>query len=390
MSPDLLDPPAPALSTRELARRGAHLRAEVEHGVPARRRPLRTAVVAVAVLAVVGTLAAVLPTRLGHDRISLVSQALAAIGDRPTIHVVFDLGRTASLVDLRTGAVRSVDARIEIWSDPKLGTVFSQTLDGRVTERYGPRMPGSDNVSADLRAFVNGYRAQLRTGSYHTVGHGTVSGQPVEWVAGAPTYTSTGEKVVQEIAISRTSFKPIALRSRIGGVLEPATLRVLVAETLPRDPTLISHRRTIGGSSTAFPNGGHGIATTLAAARAAMNPDPVVPPLRLGGLERSWIGEPSLLVMPANSYRDQVVGVTFYYGRLYERVPAYTGDYVAITEVSDSRTAAKLWGSGLFRTGEVVVRRATGTLTTHGVYVYVQASSRARVIAAARALARAG
>ena len=402
MSPDLLDPPAPALSQHELARRRAHLRDEIRRaGAPPTRTPgPRPLAVAISLAAVVAVLAAVLPGELGRSRMTVVSQALAAIGKGPTIHVVFDYGRKPLVVDLRTGNTRLADARVEIWADPKLGSTYTQTLDGRVTEQYGPRTPGSSEVAAQLRAFVDGYRAQLRHGSYHAVGRGTVAGQPVAWIAGKPTVYADGTTQVEEIAISRTTFKPVALRWRVDGKLAPGSdAHVLVADTIPRDPRLFAHRHTIGGGYDALPLEGHGISTTTKAAKAAMNPDPVVPPTRIAGLRRTWIGEPALLLEPANSYRDQVVGVTYYYGPLDQwGLPAHTSPttharpFVAITEVADAHAAHTLWGPGLFRKGEIVFLPPTpsgrATLRTHGLYVLIQASTRASLIAAARALAR--
>src|SRR5665213_702745 len=56
-------------------------------------------------------------------RKSVLSQAAAAIGDRPVTHVVIEFGIGDALVDLRTGRRSPVEGRMQIWYDPRRGVL---------------------------------------------------------------------------------------------------------------------------------------------------------------------------------------------------------------------------------------------------------------------------
>ena len=322
---------------------------------------------------------------------TLVDEAIAAIDTGPTIHVVVDEGPGAQLVDLRTGKTRVLRSGAEVWSDPKLGTVWVSTLDGKRTQRFVVPPAQNAPVFAWWRPVVAGYRAQLRSGAYHLVGTGQIAGQPVDWIAGKPTSGAPGNGVT-EIAISRATYKPLYWRERSNGTIKPGSgVRVLTVETLPRQPALFAHRTApFGPGLQGFT--GNGVRTTLRAARAAMNPDPAVPPAEIANLRRTWVGLPNYLAPPYNSYRDQIGGVTLYYGRLDQYGdPAHQGSYISITEFPHRNVVVTFNGVSLFRQDAAIVTQQSNTIATmktHGLYVIIQAGSRAEALAAARALAR--
>ncbi len=407
MNIDLLDPPAPTMPERELARRRTHLLREIERA-PA-TQPFRTrgarfgamgrkAVLAVAVVALIAVLAAVLPGRLGQTRMTLVDQAIAAIGSGRMIHVVLDDGLTTQRVDLRTGTTTLLRSGTEVWSDPKLGTLWISTLDGKPTQKIVA--PPSRNAEAFTwwRPYVSGYRNQLRAGDFHLVGTGQIGGHTVDWIASKPFSMVDGKtgvfsEVVTEIAISRTTYKPLYFRQRINGVLDRSSgVRVTTAETLPPRPALFAHRTIPFGPGLRVSSGpGTGIPTTLRDARAAMNPDPVVPSSAIAGLHRTWVGLPDYLAPPYNSYRDQIGGVQLYYGLLDSTGhPTYKGSFISITEFPHRNAVVTFNGTSLFRNDVAIVSAHTDTIATtktHGVYVIIEAGSRAEALAAARALA---
>lgn len=277
---------------------------------------------------------------------TLVAQALAAIGTRPTIHVVLAYRGGPQLVDLKTGRTSTMAARVEVWADPKLGALMIWSLDGRMIKQYRTRTSRVARPLAMWRGFVSGYRAQLRNGSYHVIGHGTLDGQPVEWIAGPPTSIPIQGTETEEVAISLATHKPLLVRWRRNGHVIPNTsARILAAETLPRGAALFAHHPTVSSGYTVLPNSGTGLRTTLRRARATMNPDPIIPPLRIANLNRAWVGEPEMLIAPGNSYRDRVPGVTFYYGHLDQYgLSSYRGSFIAITEVADPGYAHALQG----------------------------------------------
>jgi hypothetical protein len=382
------DPPAVVLPAHELERRRAHLVAETGRDRRRRLVPL------VAVVAVLVALAVTLPGRLTPTRLTLVDQALAAFGNGSTIHVVIERPDAARLLDLRTGRTSALSSRDEFWTDPRLGSVYTVTLGGVLTQRLAaPRVTWAD-AARQWRPFVQGYRRQLERGAYHVVGSGRIDGKPVTWIAARQ---GRGD-VVQEIAISTATYKPLYVRNRIGGRVAPGSgARVVAAETMAARPSLFARRATTpmgNGGWTGFPDSHTGIPTTIAAARASMSPDPLVTGTRVAGLRRTWIGLPDYLLPGSHSYRGQVNGLSLYYGKLDAYgYPEYAGTFVSINEITSARAARLMLGPGYFRAGKAILASAPfgaamASLQTHGLYVIVTASSRAKAIAAVRALSR--
>jgi hypothetical protein len=383
MTPDLLDPPALSFPGRELERRRAHLRDEVSR---ARRRSLLPAAAVIAGLIV---LAVTLPGRVAPTRMTLVDQALAAFGRGSTIHVVLEQPDAARLLDLRTGRSRPLSNRMEFWSDPKLGSVFTRELGGVPTQRLASSRISWAEAAAEWRPFVAGYRRRLERGSYHVVSRGRLGGTPIIWIASS----SLADGRAQEIAISKITYRPLYVRTLIGGRVEPGSgARVVVAETTPPHPAAFARSSPMGnGGWTGTTNGHTGIPTTIASARAAMNPDPIVTGSRVAGLGRTWIGLPDSLLPGATSYRGQVNGLSLYYGKLDDYgYPAYAGSFVSINEITSARAARLMLGPGYFRAGKAVIvpRAAMAALHVRGLYVIITASSAARATASVRAVTR--
>jgi hypothetical protein len=367
----MTQPPAATFPAHELERRRAHLLAEIRR---ARRR--RVAPLA-ALVAVLVALAVSLPGQLAPTRMTLVDQALAALGRGSTIHVVLEMPNAAELLDLRTGQTRALARRAEFWTDPKLGSVYRIELGGVLTQQLAAS-PASWTDAAN-----------------HVVGHGRIQGTPVAWIASSP----SADGRAQEIAISTTTYRPLFLRTVIGGRVEPgSSARVVLAETTAPRPAVFARAATTAlgnGGWTHEPNGHTGIPTTLAAARASMTPHPVVTGPRLAGLRRTWLGLPDYLLPGSSSDRGQVNGLSLYYGKLDDYGdPTYAGAFVSINEITSSRAARLMLGPGYFRVGKAVVAPARGggpalaAQHVHGLYVIVEASSAAKAIAAARALSR--
>lgn len=383
MTADLFDPPELRLADDVLDRRRAHLLAELAPAPTPWRWRLLAPVAAVAVVVA----AALLVVRPAPTRLTLVDQALAAIGSGPTVHVVLEVPNAAQLLDVKTGRARSLSAREEFWADPKLGAVYVQTLGGRVTQRFAaPRRSWNDAVAA-WRPFVTGYQKQLKQGTFHVISGGRVDGRAVEWI---------GDGKGEQIAISKTTYRPLAVRYLKNGRVVPAlAARVVLAETLARKPSLFAKATPQGlGGQTSFPGASTGIRTSIAAARAAMSPGPLIPKATIGTLHRTWIGLPDYLRPPASSYKDEVNGLTLYYGPLDAYGdPRWLGRYVAINELPSRHDADVIWGEAFFRTGVALLmtpgstRETTATIELKGLYVAIQASDRGAAVAAVRALA---
>jgi hypothetical protein len=392
MTVDVLAPPDLTLREVELLRRRAHVLAEIERTL--RRPALRLALGAAAVIAAAAAVLLV-AERPGPTRLTLVDQALSALGTGPTIHVVLTMPQAAELVDMRTGRARAVAFRQEFWADPTLGTLYVRTLGGRIAQRL-VFPPSAWGVGVrQWQPFITGYRTQLERGTFHVVGRGRIGGNDVEWIASK---TPAG-RAVEQIAISTATYRPLFIRLvRNGHVLRDISARVVVAESLPRRPSLFAHAQStpqFGGGQTSSAGGQTGIPTTLAAARAAMRPGPFVPAATIDGLRRTWLGLPDYLLPPGTSYKDQVNGLTLYYGQLDGYgYPRYDGRYIAINEVPRQRDAEAIWGEGFFRRGDAVVvtppgtRETVATVRVRGLFVAIQASDPHAAVAAARALGR--
>jgi len=344
-----------------------------------------------AVAAVLVALAVILPGRIAPTRMTLVDQALAAFGNGSTIHVVIEQPDAAQLLDLRTGKTGALASRVEFWTDPKLGSVYSVELGGVVTQRLASSHVTWADAAKQWRPFVDGYRRQLERGAYHVVGHGRIDGKRVIWIAA----NAGADGRAQEIAVSTTTYKPLYLRTLLNGRVEAGSrARVVLAETTAPQPSTFARAATTAmgnGGWTHTPNGHTGIPTTIAAARASMNPDPIITARRVAGLLRTWTGLPDYLLPGSNSYRDQVDGLSLYYGKLDDYgYPTYAGSFVSINEITSTRAAWLMLGPGYFRAGKAVIvpNAAMAATHIHGLYIVVEASSAAKAIAAVRALTR--
>ena len=310
---------------------------------------------------------------------SVLARASFALGDKPVLHVVVADGLASSGVDLRTGERRPASGRVELWSDPKLGLRVVRSFRGRATAPYYFRAPGG------LSDFATGYRAKLRRHAFHVIGSGTVGGVSVYWIESKPEWgadlpSPRIHRYVEQVAISKATYKPVLARTLRDGRLEHgSTTRVSTIETTAAEPQLFAHRRNpvdAGWTPTSPP----------------LSPGEAHPPVpsRIAGMPRTWLGEPPFLA----GCCTQLAGVSAYFGPVE---PRYTGRYVAITEFPHPNAMTRQLGAGYFPPeGEAVLdgpdvgsrSEHTATLRAHGMYVIVEATSDADALAAARTLSR--
>ena len=167
----------------------------------------------------------------------VLDRALAALGDGPVLHVVLRGEWGGTLVDLETGARRPVHGEKEVWYDTKRGLVHSVSrLGGAVQyeEVYEPNDP-----PAELVALGREYRQALDSGSARVSGEGMIDGEPVVWVTIRrellpDVADGRDHEWAQHVAVSRRTYKPVALRETRDGEPGPGTgQRVLELEFLP-------------------------------------------------------------------------------------------------------------------------------------------------------------
>ena len=181
----------------------------------------------------------VLLSPVAGDRPGVLERALAAIGDGPVLHVVLEDDWAVTLVDLRTGERRELHGEREFWYDPARGLHEISRLGDAVQADllYRP-----DEVPRyRLKTFAllgEEYREALLSGRARNLGAGTAYGEPVYWLrVDAESLPDSADDQLHEwahdVAVSRTTFEPVATRETRDGVPGPATgARILRLETL--------------------------------------------------------------------------------------------------------------------------------------------------------------
>jgi len=381
---------------------------------PPRRSPwlLRGAIAAGAVA--VAALFVVAPWR-GAERVGVLDRALAAIGQRPALHVVVrdNLVSAGTLVDLETGKRKRVLGTKELWYDPNRGLVHEISRYGGVVEHEDvyrvanqtgePLTVEIGGSSLEVTRFLENYRDALKAGRARVKGRGVVEGIRVYWItvrSSLGAMHSSGPNAptpVEQVAVSRKTFKPVAMRTlQVGGPCKPACVttntRVLRMETLDSaDADLAispaAKRDKLASGAVAY-RGPSKIAPAQAAEILGRTP------VWLG---RTHAGRPlahvASLFFRVGS-RPERPGLDFFYGKgSANRVP-----YVSFTETADREFAARIrsYGSSIrpgSRMGYVppegsvlVTRGRFGFLVRDGLYVRMEASGEKVLLGAARAL----
>ena len=425
--------------------------AVVRDARPRRARRITALAVPVAVLVAVAALALLWPFG-GGDRPGILDRALAAVGDGPVVHVVLrgDWGGTE--VDLRTGARTPVYGESEIWYDRDRGLVHNVSRLGGAVEYESVAHPTKS--PPDLAALASEYRDALEQGTARVAEEGSVAGESVYWIVYRQEMLPDvadhrDHEFSEQVAVSKSTFEPVGLRSTRDGVQGPGTLQYVVElETLPAGAGDFdaSPRNEVDG--LAFGEGKE--PATLAAAPAILGARPLwlghrygdlplgeiakttrstgrVPEVELHGQAaedvRECLGQehgragrfgPACERMRAAGiggvsvhdgrvyatkgkvqWRQDTVGLSLFYGTIDDDPGTYRDDprpdfrkpYVWVTE-STERDAAFQRTRGYTPTEGSIFLSAGGNgfLQRDGLYVTIQASSDEEVLAAARAL----
>lgn len=237
-----------------------------------RRRPVRVGLVlAVAAAAAVAALAWPFQAEQG----GVLERALAAIGEGPVLHVVLRGEWGGTLVDLSTGGRTPVHGEHEVWYDTERGLVHwvARLGDAVQHERvYEPKEP-----PAELAALGREYRQALEAGTARVAGEGEVDREPVLWITIRsellPGTDGRDSEFAQQVAVSRRTFEPVALRETLDGKPGPRTLRrVLELELLPAGAGDFTSSESESLEGRAFSQGREPIALEQAAATLGRTP----------------------------------------------------------------------------------------------------------------------
>ena len=207
----------------------------------------------------------------------LLDRALPAIGEGPVLHVVLRGEWGGTLVDLKSGKRSAVHGENEIWYDTVRGRVHLVSRLGGVVlheELYEPKQP-----PADLAALGREYKQALETGTARISGETTIDGEPVVWVTIhsellPDVADGKDHEWAQQVAVSRRTFKPVALRETRDGQPGPETgQRVVQLGFLPEGAGDFTASKDQSLEGTAFKQGREPI--TLEQARATLGRTPI-------------------------------------------------------------------------------------------------------------------
>jgi hypothetical protein len=330
---------------------------------------------------------------------SVIDSALAALGSRPVTHVVLEDSLGSYMLDLHSGARTRTSGREEIWYRAGEGMFSRRTFHGAsVGTAFLPAR--LINQGASLSAiFLTSYRAQLAQHSYHLIGTGHLGKTPVYWIESTPWILGGPSRTqVEQVAISKATYKPLYSRLLLNGHVELGSgIRVLSIETTNSAPV------SLRGHNPRFSNGaGYFVVPgypplTLKQVRS-MHPSPRVLP-RIAGLPLVLVAQTPATATSDSPYRFP--GASLYYGSLLntglpnDKEPDLTGlkPYLSVVEFTRPNAMTRFLhtffpkeGSALIDNSAVSRASSSATLQRRGVFIVIQGSSDALVLAAARAL----
>ena len=421
---------------------GAVLRDARVRRRPALTRPLAAVAAAAAVL-----FALALFQPWEGESPTFLERALAAVDDGPVLHVVLRGEWGGTLVDLETGDRTPVHGGSEIWYDPERRLVHHSSLLGGVIQYedvYEPRDP-----PAELVALGREYRRSLESGSARVAGDDVIEGEGVTWITlrrsmDLDVADDRLHEWTQQVAVSRETFKPVALRETRDGKPGPGTFRrVLELEMHPsgqgdftasEGDTLEGRVFKEGRAAIVLEQAKETLGRTplwLGRAYEGLSLAEVFRTTRaIGGQREIRVEGPvareaekcselrgeaggrcfraldypkSLAVRPDGVFTHgptvwdaEQTGVQFFYGSVGDEpstyrkdvVPRYDRPYVAITETTQRSPFGRGVGRYVPPEGSVFIAAGgqTGFLRVVDLYVTVEASSEELILSAARAL----
>lgn len=374
---------------------------EIERSARGQRRRRSVAVAAaVPLAAALALLALAWPFSSGPGG-TVLERAAAAIGDGPVVHAVVQSGFSGTEIDLASGARDTVHEEDELWYDPARG-VHDITRFAGVVQGDALYAPGRVSYLDRTLAFLAiDYRHALESGTARLLGDGSVDGVAVYWIrVDTQMLPDVADGKLHawahDVAVSQDSLKPVATRETRDGSLSPDGIsHVLSVESLgsgdgdftaspSANPTGVAMRFQLTGS------------LTREQADDALGTGMLWAGPRIGGLSLGRIAlgtRQEGLDRATGRWRTTHTGITLFYGRTTGGgigVPDPAGAYVRISE---TLTLDDQFQRGVRNysppEGKVLVfgKGDFGVMQSHGIHVFLEASSADLVLAAARELA---
>jgi hypothetical protein len=378
---------------------------EIERAALARRQgfsrrsivSVALAPVAVAALIVIAVLAWPFS---GGTHGTFLERAAAAIGDGPVLHVVIQSGWGGTEIDLATGVKVAVHGEEELWYDPQRG-VHDITRFAGVAQGDSLYPPGRVSYLDKTLAFLaTDYRQALKNGTARVLGKDTIDGQPVDWVrVDTQMLPDAADGKLHEwahdVAVSADTLKPVATRETRDGRLSPDGIsKVLSVETLAsgEGDFTASSSLTANGVAMRFQTTG---SLTADEANAVLGRTMLWPGSTSNGLALSRIAKQIRSEgydRSTGRWATTHTGITLFYGPSNGGgigQPAPSEPYLRISETltlddqfqrgvrNYSPSDGKLL---VFGDGNI------GVMQSHGIHLFLEASSPETLIGAAQSL----
>ena len=354
---------------------------------------------------------------------SFTEQALAAIGNGPVIHAVLRSETGETYINLATGRETPQIQTTEIWYDGErhlehwrrsihghIGYDSLQTPTG-ITTSAGPtfaqhRYPKLDPA---LAGFVDGYRSALKRGSAHEVGAGKVNGREVTWIE-FTFFRSSRWVDAERVAVDDHSALPLQIERLANGKSEGRS-GVTLIESLPEGSGNFTAPKAGPPSNGEKRDRGNPVspAGAVKALPNALWAGDSVAGLSISSMRRETLTKE---FMPKSELRPQVSnGIEIHYGNGWpwpgaKVIPEGTTPDGSFAWLEETTRADSIYSmevepnvvppaAGSLLLGQCLAGSETqslfgrgchGLVFENGVFVYVSASSRDLLLAAARAL----
>lgn len=336
----------------------------------------------------------------GGSHGTLLQRAAAAIGDGPVLHAVIQSGWGGTEIDLATGQRTVVHGEEELWYDPQRG-VHDITLFAGVVQGDSLYPPGRVAYLDKTLAFLaTDYRQALKNGTAKVLGEDTIDGQPVYWIrVDTQMLPDVADGKLHEwahdVAVSATTLKPVATRETRDGQLSPDGIsKILSVETLGSGQGDFTAPAAINGSGDAMRFQLTGSLTTDEAnavlGRTMLWAGPTFDGLPLSRIAKQMRSQG--YDRSTGKWATTHTGITLFYGPSTGGgigQPAPSGPYL---QVSETLTPDDQFQRGVRNytppDGKLLVLGDgnIGVMQSHGIHLFLDASSGDLVLAAAKSL----
>jgi hypothetical protein len=346
--------------------------------------------------AVVGlaALLAVAPWR-GAERTGILDRARAAVSGGPVLHAVVREGWGVDLIDVETGESTWLNGEREVWYEPGRGLHSVSWLGGA---RQGEQLwPPGDVPRLEARTFgflAEGYRQALEAGRARLVGPGVVEGTPVYWIRVDAQVLREGSRLrewVQDVAVSRESYEPVATRgTRDGGIGPGNHLLIVKHEMLASGEGDFTKGAPSWADEAVVRESADQVELWEAAGTLGREP------LWLGpehsGLRLAKVGQTTTIVGRTQGIEHKAIQLVYSNDALspgpVRLRPNYEGPFVVVHQSTDPRAVFFFRAAPGYTPpeGSMISFGGFALLKHDGLYVAIQASSEKLTLSAARAL----